>query len=149
MILVDSNVFLIDLRYPRDLNAATNKQFLQTLKSRGDGVTSIFNLLEIAGVLSFNLNEEQLRNLYDLFPSRYGVGVVPNSELASPLPRCSAGELFQRISRRLSLGDAQMLEQAENPVYRIDTIVSWDAPHFQSRTHLRLLTPAQFLNPTS
>ena len=108
-------------------------------------MTSIFNLLEILGVLSFNLNEDQLRNLFHLLPERYGISVLPNSELDSLLPRWSVGQLFDRIVQRSSLGDAMILEHAESTDFRIDTIVSWDAPHFLGRTHLPVLTPAQFL----
>jgi predicted nucleic acid-binding protein len=61
MIFVDSNVFVIALRYPRDRNARANATFLEHLRDRTDAVTSVVNLLEVCGILSFNLNERQLR----------------------------------------------------------------------------------------
>jgi len=145
MILVDSNVFLIALRYPRDVNAAINAQFLERMKVRKDGVTSIFNLLEILGILSFNLNRTQLEALFQLFPDRFGIAVLPNAEVDSFLPKWTVGRLVERIARRLSLGDGMILEHAETPAFRIETVVSWDASHFEGRTRLRLMTPTEFL----
>jgi hypothetical protein len=43
----------------------------------GSGATAVFNLLELAGILSFNLNEQQLLNLLTLFPEQYHVAVLP------------------------------------------------------------------------
>lgn len=77
MIFVDSDVFLIDLRYPRDRRVSPNAEFLKGIYRRGDGLTTIFNLLEICGVLSFNLSPRQLRELYAYLPTRYRVAVGP------------------------------------------------------------------------
>ncbi|MDL1956278.1 MAG: hypothetical protein LWW95_04390 [Candidatus Desulfofervidus auxilii] len=52
MIFIDSDVFLIDLRYRRDPKFNDNQIFLQNIKNLGNGVTTIFNLLEICGILS-------------------------------------------------------------------------------------------------
>lgn len=52
MIFIDSDVFLIDLRYPRDERFAKNRIFLERLQASERGATAIFNLLEICGVLS-------------------------------------------------------------------------------------------------
>lgn len=144
-VFIDSNVFVIDLRYPRDLNAEANRSFLQALRDRGNGVTSLLNLLEIVGILSFNLNPRQLQNLFRLFPDRYRVTVLPSAEPDTLLPRWNAGQLVSRISRGLSLGDAMILEHAESRAWKVDTIVSWDAPHFQGKTHLQVQTPTEFL----
>jgi predicted nucleic acid-binding protein len=79
MIFVDSDVFLIDLRYRRDRRFPENREFLERLRETGRGVTTIFNLLEICGVLSFNLNRQQLWELFHYFPRRYGMRVLPRA----------------------------------------------------------------------
>lgn len=72
MIFLDSDIFLIDLRYRRDLRYEKNAAFLLELKRRKrQAVTSIFNLLEVCGVLSFNLNEQQLVDLFYHLPTHY------------------------------------------------------------------------------
>ena len=86
MILVDTNVFVIDLRYRRDPLYRLNRRFLDRLAKDGSGATALFNLLEIAGIFSFNLNEEQLMNLLSLFPGHYGIAILPPLDLESNLP---------------------------------------------------------------
>ena len=56
MIFVDSNLFVIDLRYPADVNYGVNRRALDRLARDGSGVTSVVNVLEICGILSFNLS---------------------------------------------------------------------------------------------
>ena len=60
LVLVDTNIFLIDLRYKRDINYETNRAFLDCISEKGSGFTTIVNLLELCGILSFNLNEKRL-----------------------------------------------------------------------------------------
>jgi len=45
--VIDTNVFVIDLRYKRDRNFSVNRAFLERVAHGGNGVTSIFNLLEV------------------------------------------------------------------------------------------------------
>ena len=56
MILLDADVLLIDLRYPRDPRFPRNRQALAQLRSDGinRGITSPA-LLEVVGILSFNV----------------------------------------------------------------------------------------------
>jgi DNA-binding Xre family transcriptional regulator len=60
IIAVDSDVFVRDLRYLRDREYGINKQFLEILRAAKNGFTTLYNLLEICGILSFNLNPGQL-----------------------------------------------------------------------------------------
>lgn len=43
LIFIDTNIFLIDLRYPCDINYRENREFLDFIEKNG-GVTSIINL---------------------------------------------------------------------------------------------------------
>jgi len=47
MILLDADIFLLDIRYPRDARFGTNERLLQTLRERGleHGIT-LYALLE-------------------------------------------------------------------------------------------------------
>ena len=65
-IFIDTNVFIIDLRYRHDLNFKTNRNFLDFIARHDKGVTSLINLLEICGLLSFNLNQQQILELLRL-----------------------------------------------------------------------------------
>ena len=105
--LIDTNVFVIDLRYPRDRNFGVNRRFLDAIKRERCGVTTTINLLELCGILSFNLNQRQLITLWEQFPNRFGVDVLPAADLEAPVPKMSVAELFALLQRRMSLGDAQ------------------------------------------
>ena len=63
LILIDTNIFLIDLRYKRDTNFKLNRSFLSYVAQSGSGFTTIVNLLELCGILSFHLNPDQLLDL--------------------------------------------------------------------------------------
>ena len=52
-------LFVIDLRYKRDRNFSVNRTFLERIAHNHTGVTTLFNLLEVCGILSFNLEEKQ------------------------------------------------------------------------------------------
>lgn len=145
MILVDTNVFVIDLRYRRDPLYRLNRRFLDRLAKDGSGATTLFNLLEVAGILSFNLNEEQLMNLLSLFPSQYGIAILPPLDLESNLPRISQGALANRISRRCAFGDALVIEAVERHAPKAARFVTWDADHFVGRTVLQVITPERAL----
>ena len=56
IVLIDTNVFVIDLRYKQDIHYRANRKFLEAIGKAGAGFTTIVNLLELCGVLSLNLN---------------------------------------------------------------------------------------------
>ena len=145
MILVDTNVFVIELHYHRDPLYRVNRRFLRRLADDGTGATTVFNLLELAGILSFNLNEVQLLNLLALFPENYGVAVLPPLDLQSMLPQISQGALARRIARRCAFGDALVVEAAEHYAPRNSCFVTWDSEHFAGRTTLKVMTPRSAL----
>ena len=143
--LIDTNVFVIDLRYPRDRNFGVNRRFLNAIKRERSGVTTTINLLELCGILSFNLNQRQLSTLWEQFPDRYGVDVLSAADLDAPLPKTGVGELFALVQRRMSLGDAQFLLTARKHVAFASTLVTWDRDHFLDRFAGRVATPEEIL----
>jgi len=146
-IFLDTNVFVIDLRYKRDRHYRTNRALLEKVKEDRNAKTSIINLLELCGILSFNLNSRQLENLFHYFPTRYSVKVFPEDyatleNLPFGLPR-----LFEMISRKLAFTDALLLQHIESHIPRVLTLITWDADHFQGKSSLRILTPEDYLSP--
>lgn len=71
MIFVDSNLFVIDLRYRDDPNYRVNRRALDRLAEGGQGMTSVLNLLEVCGILSFNLFASALHGPYLHVARRY------------------------------------------------------------------------------
>ncbi|MEP0774232.1 MAG: type II toxin-antitoxin system VapC family toxin [Acidobacteriota bacterium] len=144
MIFVDTNVFVLALRYPRDPNAEANERFLQLLQERGSGVTGTVNVLETCGILSFNLNARQLRSLYAHFARRFAVTVLP-PVLPVGLVPASPLQLLAYLSRRMSFGDALVAHAVDAWAPHAEAFVSWDARHFAGKIAPPALTPEEFL----
>jgi hypothetical protein len=144
VLAIDSDVFLIDCRYPNDTKYALNRQFLDELAARQvERATTVFNLLEVCGVLTFNLNPEQLRAFYANFARHYGVYVLGPQlpdRLGQRMIDLLAGRTLGVILRRVSFGDALAVLTAEsNP--QVTQFITWNARHFVAKTYLDVKTP--------
>src|SRR5947208_3647754 len=108
MLAVDSDVFLIDCRYRRDANYLVNRLLLDELAGgQTEGATTLFNRLEICGVLTFNLNASQLQAFYANFARRYHVRVLGPQlpeRLGQGMIDLLAGRALGVILRRVSFG---------------------------------------------
>lgn len=146
MIFLDSDVFLIDLRYRRDDKFSENAAFLAALRRSGQqAVTSIFNVLEVCGILSFNLNERQLLELYHYLPAHYNLRVYPSGDLGSLLPRLTARRILKVMARKASFGDALVLSVVADMGLLVSHYVGWNARHFVAHLSVPALTPAEAL----
>jgi predicted nucleic acid-binding protein len=145
LVLVDTNIFVIDLRYKKDTNYETNRAFLDHIGEKRNGFTTIVNLLELCGILSFNLNEKQLIELWFYFQDRYGVVVLPVPSFETTFPVIEIKEIFDLMKNRTSLGDALMISVAKKHLPFVTTMVSWDDLHFKNISPGTVLTPEEFM----
>ena len=145
LVLIDTNVFVIDLRYKRDVYFKTNRAFLAYIAKKRTGFTTIVNLLELCGILSFNLNEKQLNELWFYFQDRYQVSVLPVPSLETNFPTIGIKELFNLLKTKPSLGDALMASVAKHHLAFISTMITWDNLHFKTIFPGTVLTPEEFL----
>ena len=145
LVLVDTNIFVIDLRYKRDVHYEINRAFLDHIAEKKNGFTSIVNLLELCGILSFNLNEKQLIELWFYFQDRYGVVVLPAPSFEAKFPVIEIKEIFDLMKNRTSLGDALMISVAKKHLPFVTTMVSWDDLHFKNIFPGTVLTPEKYL----
>ena len=145
LVLIDTNIFVIDLLYKRDVYFTTNRTFLDYMAKKRTGFTTIVNLLELCGILSFNLNEKQLNELWFYFQDRYQLSVLPAPSLETNFPTISIKELFDLLKTKTSLGDALMVSVAKRYLGFISTMVTWDNLHFENIFPGTVLTPEEFL----
>jgi predicted nucleic acid-binding protein len=148
LVLIDTNIFVIDLRYKRNIHYNNNLSFLNAVAEKGVGFTTIINLLELCGILSFNLNEKQLLELWFYFQEKYKVTVLPTPELSSNFPTIGIPELFDVLKNRASLGDALMLTVAAKYLSFVSTLVTWDNEHFKGQFPGTVLTPEEYVSPS-
>jgi len=149
LVLIDTNVFVIDLRYKQDTHFRANRKFLDTIGEAGTGFTTIVNLLEICGILSFNLNERQLRDLWVYFEQKYRVTVLPDAGLEATLPSLRIREVFEWIKRKLSFGDAYILAVALKQLPSVSVMITWDKEHFKGKFEGSIYTPTEYLQNRS
>jgi hypothetical protein len=143
--VIDTTIFIIDLRYKRDKHFSSNRVFLEWVAQTRSGVTTLFNLLEVCGILSFNLSDKQLQELFSYFSHRYAVEVLPHATLQSSLPALQTRDLFRIISGKASFGDALIIAAIEKYLPKATHFVSWNARHFVGRLTIPSLTPKEFL----
>ena len=145
VIFVDSNLFVIDLRYPHDTDYRVNRRALDRLGREGSGVTSLLNVLEIAGILSFNLSPPALHALYVHFAWRYRITIVPASGYETRLPSPTAHEVLTRMEKRMALKDAEIALVVEQHAAGLNAFLSWNAKHFVGKLAVPALTPREWL----
>jgi predicted nucleic acid-binding protein len=145
LVLIDTNVFVIDLRYKQDSHFRANRKFLEAMDEAGNGFTTIVNLLELCGILSFNLNDRQLRELWVYFEQRYNVTVLPDIALEGTLPSLRIREIFEWITKKLSFGDAYVLAVALKQMPSLSVMITWDKEHFKEKFQGTIQTPAEYL----
>ena len=135
LVLIDTNIFVIDLRYKRDVYYKRNRAFLAYTAKNRTGFTTIINLLELCGILSFNLNKKQLTELWFYFQDRYQVSVLPVPDLDTNFPAIKikeTKETFDLLKNRTSLDDALMMVVARKYLPFVSTMVTWDKVHFKN-----------------
>ena len=146
MVLLDSNLFVIDRFFPNDVHYQPNQTFLQSLSTLEPGL-SVFTLLELCGIASFNLTEKELRTWLSDFPSIYPVRILDPWGIGSGASlawfRIFLEELSGNIVRKMTFGDTVLLREAER--YAVAAIITWNTKDFSRRTHIPVLTPASYL----
>lgn len=144
MTVVDTDIFVRDLRYVHDREFKTNRRFLEKISVLGNGATTLVNLLELCGILSYNLAAAQLKELFFYFPRRYQIQVLPVHTLEGPVPEISLGKLFELLENKMSFGDALAAEFVRQFIPGAGLFVSWNARHFQNLP-LPAITPTEYL----
>lgn len=145
-VFIDTNIFVIDLRYKDDVNFKINRSFLDLIAVKGRGVISIINLLELCGILSFNLNQRQITELFHYFPLRYTIDVIPSNSIDSPFPETAIKDIMELIYKKASFGDALIANVINSYLKENSIFVSWDAVHFKHLLSIKTMTPKEFLS---
>ena len=142
--IIDTNVFVIDLRYRRDKNFDINREFLENMSKSGLGVITLTNLLELCGILSFNLNGQELTELFFHFSRRYKICVVPTPQIKQYLPTVRVEDILKIISLKTSLGDVLFIGMIKNCLPLAMTIISWNKEHLTGRIDSEIVSPKDF-----
>jgi hypothetical protein len=107
MILLDSDVLLIAHRYQHDAKFPENDQALQQIRADAIqlGITSQA-LLEVVGILSYNVRASAIPRLPRFLIGQYGLLVFPDLNHNPDYASCTVPELLTQMTKQMSLGDA-------------------------------------------
>lgn len=144
MIFIDTDIFVIEKLFKGDNRYSTAKEFLNgDLK---DKCTSIYNLFELLGIASFNLNTSDLKKLLKGFPEVYGIKILfPSTayESADAFVEQLFDKTFSKISLKINFMDALILNVAEE--HNCSKFVTYNVKHFEGRTDIPVMTPDEIL----
>ncbi len=115
------------------------------MKEKGAGFTTLINLLELCGILSINLNERQLFELWFYFEDKYAVTILPPANIDTDFPIVGIGDLFDLLKKRCSIGDTLMMAVAGKYLAFAHTMITWDKNHFEDKFLGDIFTPEEFL----
>ena len=146
MILLDSDVLLIAHRYQNDPRYSVNDQTLQQLRT--DAISlgiSAQALLEIVGILSFNVPKASVSRLPHFLIGLHGLIVFPDVQQFPDYAGCTVGELIAQMAHQMSLPDAVQAVQIARYAGHADCLLTWNARHFQGKLVIPVLTPQEWL----
>ncbi|MCA9972576.1 MAG: hypothetical protein KC425_20285 [Anaerolineales bacterium] len=149
MIFIDTDVLWLAFAFHQDTRQTANAAFLEQVQT-AQPATTIYNVLELLGKLSFNLSPEQLDEWRSWLVNAYQLLVVwpTNPELTTAAPTFRE-ELFERPYQKMRAAkmpfmDALILNLAERTPTATH-FVTWNARHFQGKTPLQVLTPEGYV----
>lgn len=149
MIVIDTDVLALFHFFTRDSRYDSTVSFMEETHSEIRG-TTVYNLLELAGILSVAGKAELGRSLIEIYAAAADMEVLfPHLSPLSPEVFWAdyTAELVDIISRGLRYGDAKVLWVAESN--EVSCLVTWNTRHYNGMTTLRVLTPPEFLNGES
>ncbi|MBU4226518.1 MAG: hypothetical protein KKC71_11965 [Chloroflexi bacterium] len=149
MVVIDSDVLLLAFAFQNDSRQEINQKFLEFVQT-AQSATTIYNVMEVLGQLSFNLSAERLDQWQSWLVDAYQLTVIWMADAEKEMEKESfRDELFDRPyqkmrDQRMSFMDALVLSLAERAP-DVECFVTWNAKHFKGKTTLTVLTPEEYL----
>lgn len=150
MILLDSDILLIDQRYQNDPRYSLNRQAVEFAKANSVslGITAQA-LLEVIGILSFNVSPPLVPTLPSALISLYALTVRPDFQTHPDYAGCSVTDLITQMTTQMALGDAVQAVQIARYASDAECLLTWNARHFQGKIAVAVLTPEEWLRQQS
>lgn len=148
MVIIDTDVFILEFAFHRDSRHAVNADFLAAVREQEPAIT-VYNLMEILGQLSFNLSPDQLSQWRSWLQAAYGLTVIWPAIETQTAEAFFWEEIYNRPlarmqTQRMAFLDALIIGLAERTP-DVSAFVTWNARHFRDKTPLTVLTPLEFL----
>ncbi|MFO0802118.1 MAG: hypothetical protein U0791_03195 [Gemmataceae bacterium] len=147
MIILDTDVILVDYRYPRDPRFPDNRRAIDLLRQQqgiGLGIATQA-LLELVGVLSFNVSTNLIDQLPNAITTQYGLTLFPSPAAMPDYVGCTFDEIVHQMRERMGLGDAVQAILIQKFAPQGSTPLTWNAKHFLGKLAIPVMTPAEWL----
>ena len=150
MILLDADILLIELRYQNDSRFSVNRQLLDLLRDEEyeTGITSQA-LLEVVGVLSFNVASARVPPLPVLLCTQFRLSVFPDLQHTTEFAGCTFQEIISQMCRQMAAGDAVQAVQIDRYAADAECLLTWNAKHFAGKLAVPVHTPSDWLTRSS
>lgn len=145
MIVLDTDVLVVYHFFTKDPRHASTSRCMQTTKEELRG-TTLYNLLELAGILSSAGKPDIGRKLIGKYAGSHDMHILyPLLYPRSPEIFFAdyTAELLDIMERGLRYGDAKVLWVAE--AHDAEKIITWNTRHYLKKTPLQVLTPDEYL----
>ncbi len=142
MIFIDTDIFVIEKLFRNDERYAVTKELLGS--DLNGKCTSIYNLFELLGIVSFNVSTTELKKMLKGFSEVYRIKILfPSTayESADAFLEHLFDNSFLKISMKMNFMDALILEVAEE--HNCSKFVTWNVKHFEGRTDIPVKTPEE------
>ena len=149
MVVIDSDVLLLAFAFANDSKQEVNRAFLEAVQT-AQPATTIYNVMEVPGQLSFNLSPERLDQWQSWLVDAYQLTIIWMADDGLKMGKESfREELYERPyqkirSVRMPFMDALIISLVERAP-DVECFVTWNAKHFKGKTSLKVLTPEEYL----
>lgn len=144
MIVLDTDVLALHHFFTGDPRHASTSSFMERTKKTERG-TTLYNLLEFAGVLSSAGKPDVARKLIEVYATASDMAILyPLLPTISPELFFAdyTAELMDIMERGLRYGDAKILWVAE--AHDASALVTWNTRHYVGKTRIGVITPEEF-----
>ncbi|HMY36010.1 hypothetical protein L6Q79_10680 [bacterium] len=146
MIMIDSDIFIMDNFYTNDPRYETNSLFLHRIQVQKN-YTTIFNLLEVCSLIAPHCTEKELLGFYENFDRTYNLEIIHPStyDLSTEyFLDHFFGEIMYMTQNTGNILDAMMFTLVRQRTIRL--FVSWNAPRYK-KMYAGRFGKLEFLQP--
>ncbi|MCB0833567.1 MAG: hypothetical protein KDC45_08905 [Bacteroidetes bacterium] len=145
MIMIDSDVFILDNFYPHDPRYEKNNLFLHRVQTKKN-CTTIFNVLEVCSLIAPHCSDEELLEFFEHFDRTYNLEIVyPQTyDLSTEyFMDHFFGEVLRNSQATGNVSDSLVFTLVKQR--GLNVVVSWQAKQYKQR--LGRLGRIEFLQP--
>jgi len=145
MIMIDSDVFIMDNFYTGDTRYEQNSLFLHRVQNT-KSFTTIFNLLEVCSLIAPHCSEKELLGFFENFDRTYNLEIIyPSSyDLSTEyFMDHFFGEILHTTQFTGNMVDSLIFTLVKQHPIRV--VVSWNAKHYKNS--LSKLGKMEYLQP--